>query len=101
MIEANVHSGTSEIKDRIIESQERYIDRIVEDIIKQAKENLYILINSGKVNDDIDVNNIEWYYGLAKASIIIAIKNVNKKWPTNCHFNTKCKQYEEIIKEGE
>lgn len=100
MIEANVHSGTDDKIDKIIENQEKYIDRIVEDIVKQAKKNLYILVDSEQINsDDVDVYNNEWNYLIAKAMVNIAIQDVNKKWPTNCHFNSKCKKYKEIIKE--
>ena len=94
MIETDVLTGT----DKVIETQEYYINKITEDIIKQAKENLYTLINSGKINNEIDLNDITWSYSIAKAVMMIAIKDVNKKWHTNCHFNAKCKRYEDIIK---
>ena len=94
MIEADVLTGI----DKVIETQEYYINKITEDIIRKAKENLYILVNSGKINDEIDLNDITWSYSIAKAVMIIATKDVNEKWHTNCHFNTMCKRYEEIIK---
>ena len=97
MIENVAHFGTNAYN-KIIETQEQYIDRICSDLAIRAKEKLRRLINSGKINDDIDLNDITWDYEIAKTTVMIAIKDVNKKWHTNCHFNAKCKRYEDIIK---
>lgn len=58
---------------------------------------MYLLINSGKINDEIDLNEVTWDYTIAKAMVNLAIKDVNKSWPTDRHFNRTCRQYEEII----
>ncbi len=75
--------------------QERFIDKIVEQIIKDAKNNLDKIFESSIIDKYEDLFDFSCYE-LALMMIKIAAKHIDE-YPTHWGFNKRCKEFENIL----
>jgi hypothetical protein len=77
------------------EEQERFIDKIVEQIIKDAKSNLDKIFEPSIIDKYENLFDFSCYE-LALMMIKIAAKHTDE-YPTHWGFNKRCKEFEDIL----